>query len=266
MFNHWIRLLFVLSLLTATAGLFAAQDTTETPTPTIPPTITPTPGPIVPSVGEWMGMEFYRSGDEIEYITRLEFILEEDGTLEGELRIFTDAVQEEDAVELVNEQGCVVEFEGLESNTTESSVYGSFVNNTEALVIFRVDHCDVKFFGEATFAHPIGGTWKASFQPNGIPRIDPNANLTPIERGAQIYLGFCSECHGLYAEGAPGYPPFVGEESNIDTMTDEQILEILYNGVEGTEMGPYGNMYTEEQVADLMLLLRDPSILLPSTD
>lgn len=261
------RVLVVTGMICLIAATVLSQDTPETtPEATAAPDVTGPPDSLTgvdPVSGEWLGTRFYRPQEsEMDYITRLTFETDDTNTITGVLTIFTEQVPE-NAVELVSTDGCVIEFEALPMPRTGDGVYAAFINPTEAVVTFSVTTCQVKFFGEVTFDFPIIGTWRVDYQPNGIPVIDESANLTPIERGAEIYGSFCSECHGLYMEGAPGYPALTGEESKLPGMSDEDILEVLYNGVDGTEMGPYASMYTSDQVQALMLLLRNPDVLLP---
>ena len=79
--------------------------------------------------------------------------------------------------------------------------------------------------------------------------------------GRALYTNTCARCHG--AEGAGGLPLFDGGPSPRNfrdakfqlAMTDDQIKLTVVNG-KGTGMPPFGSMFTDAQLAAIVLHVR----------
>lgn len=65
--------------------------------------------------------------------------------------------------------------------------------------------------------------------------------------GESVYASYCSGCHGTSGEGGTG--PAMTEV--IPEHSDEEIVDIIYNGV-GTSMAGYGGTLSDQEIADLL--------------
>lgn len=70
--------------------------------------------------------------------------------------------------------------------------------------------------------------------------------------GAEMYAMACSYCHGIDLEGNIG--PALGEGSGVSFEDDEFIEDRVREGI--GEMPAFGDVFTDEQVADLIAYLR----------
>ena len=77
------------------------------------------------------------------------------------------------------------------------------------------------------------------------------ASPTSAERGKEVYMQICFTCHGPHLEGGIG--PALTDPFWKHGSSPEAILDVIDNGIDGTEMMGYKNVYPE---AD-RLALRD---------
>jgi cytochrome c5 len=186
------------------------------------------------------------------------FDVADDGTLSGSASFYPTHVPEK-ARELVNQKGCLLHFDSLTSE--DGRIKGQFLTNRDAAIILRAEDCTVKFFGDILLDEPITGTWLVSYSEGATLALKQAANqpLTPLERGMAVFLNQCSACHGISGEGSPGIPSLNTE--NVRKRTDEELLEIINNGVFNTTMPAWGAVLTEEDKAGLLVLLHDLRVL-----
>lgn len=216
----------------------------------------PTPSqPIVPYPGRWLGKSFTTAASSYPPIQLL-FDVHEDGSVRGVLSIYPIGPDiPEGAVALINQNGCNVDFETV--TAPDAAIRGTFLDDTTALVRIETSACSVKFFGEITFAEPISGEFVAEYNEEATLVLQNKAStpLTPIELGRGVFLNYCSACHGVYGEGAPGIPSLNTEE--VRRRSDEQLLEIINLGVINTAMPAWGQILKEEEKQGVLQLLRN---------
>ncbi len=85
----------------------------------------------------------------------------------------------------------------------------------------------------------------AAVQPQGRGR----GNAT-----AELYKENCSGCHGMDAAG--GRAPSLFDEAWLKGTTDEAIITAIRDGIDGTEMEPFGEAFTPEQIWALVHYIR----------
>lgn len=205
--------------------------------------------PLPLQVGYWGGQDHFGETDIIPAIT---FQVREDGTLYGNL-IFYPTDVPENAAELIAKNGCLVGFDTADEN---HAIHTYFTSDAEGYVTYWADSCNVKFFGDIPFTKTISGLWQVNRQPELAPVVE---DATPIEIGIGIFDSLCSSCHGAYGDGNSDVPPLNGEE--IAAMSDEEIINIIVNGVPNTEMGPWAAAMSDEQREGIIALLRDMDAL-----
>jgi cbb3-type cytochrome c oxidase subunit III len=75
------------------------------------------------------------------------------------------------------------------------------------------------------------------------------------EEGNNVYLTYCGKCHGTDGEGGIG-SRLLGNEF-VTTSTNSQLLTFTLSGRDGTAMGGFDGRLTEEQIANVIALLRE---------
>ncbi len=75
-----------------------------------------------------------------------------------------------------------------------------------------------------------------------------------LKTGSELFAQKCSECHGLKAEGITA--PALANPAFLAFATDAYIKHAIENGREETEMLPYKNQLTQEQINDLTAYIR----------
>jgi mono/diheme cytochrome c family protein len=79
-----------------------------------------------------------------------------------------------------------------------------------------------------------------------------------VARGAQIYAGQCTACHGANGEGGVG--PALNNKSVLKNTLDSVFFAVIRSGVPGTQMPAwsvdFGGPLTDEDVRDLVALMR----------
>ncbi len=258
-----VILVILLTLAVAIGSVLITREPTiiDTTTPTAAPTrqlvtrATPVIAITNPHAGRWMGRGFTSQSPNYPPL-QLFFDVTVDGTLTGVLSLYPSNPEiPRNAVDLIAKNGCNVEFD-----TFEGSINGYFASFMEAFVEVEATRCQVKFFGEITLLEPVRGVFVAEYSESATAQLyQPDAPLTPLERGIGAFLNYCSACHGSYAEGAPGIPSLNTPEAQA--KTDEELLTIIKGGVINTVMPAWGNVLTEEERQGIMLLIRDLTAL-----
>jgi len=87
--------------------------------------------------------------------------------------------------------------------------------------------------------------WPAFAQAPGTLAGDPEA----AEAGLAIYRRHCSSCHGNQADG--------GRAPNLTrgSLSETQILQIISNGVSGTEMAAYASRLSSDDIGRIVTFL-----------
>ncbi len=80
----------------------------------------------------------------------------------------------------------------------------------------------------------------------------PPTTTPDVTAGAELYLQNCAICHGVEREGTFG-PTLIGHG-----LTDEELETIIREGGrEGTAMPPWKNVFTAEEIGDLVAYLSE---------
>ncbi len=64
----------------------------------------------------------------------------------------------------------------------------------------------------------------------------------------------CGSCHGLTRKGGLGTPLL---PENMINKSDEYLLEVITNGIEGTPMPPWNALLTQEEIKWMIKELRE---------
>jgi len=77
-------------------------------------------------------------------------------------------------------------------------------------------------------------------------------------QGEELFVGECSSCHG--SQGRGGLGPAVGSSNFLESVDDDQIVQLIGLGVPGTEMVAYsldnGGPMTSEEIEAIAVYLR----------
>lgn len=234
-----------------------ADHTTPTPVPTryIVSRATPVVEITNPHAGRWLGKGFASESANYPPL-QLFFDVTVEGSLTGVLSLYPSNPEiPRNAVDLIAKNGCNIEFDSF-----GESINGTFSSFTQASVEVKATTCEVKYYGEVTLIEAVHGVFTAEYSESATVQLyQPDAPLTPLEQGIGAFLNYCSACHGSYAEGAPGIPGW--DTDRVHTMTDEQLLTIINNGVLNTVMPAWGHVLTDEQKQGILLIIRDLSVL-----
>jgi mono/diheme cytochrome c family protein len=80
------------------------------------------------------------------------------------------------------------------------------------------------------------------------------AMLPPEEIGRELYAAYCAPCHGV--DGSGGIGKNLNANSFIQANTDNELVDFLLAGREGTAMDGFQGLLTDEQLSNLVALLR----------
>jgi mono/diheme cytochrome c family protein len=78
--------------------------------------------------------------------------------------------------------------------------------------------------------------------------------LPPEEMGRALYESNCAPCHGSMGEGGLG--PGLRPSSFIQTKSDEELVAFVLAGRSGTAMDAFEGILTEEELGNLIIILR----------
>lgn len=85
-----------------------------------------------------------------------------------------------------------------------------------------------------------------------VRRLPDGATLAT---GLEVFVTECAACHGANAEGTTLAPPL--DSVDVRTQrTDEDITRTVANGVPGTLMAGWNGALTDEEIANLVVLIR----------
>lgn len=247
----------------------------------------------LPSGGTWEGTAYF--GPEAQQLAApITFEVGANGAVTGLIRFtFRYEGMPENLVQLIDTYGCVTAFSAV---TPESQpVSGYFMDAVRAVGTFSTSACYLEEYGDLAFASPVSGVWyaehggssdvvfaiqptevdgaSASEAPTATVVSEPTSVATTTgdtSSGAdydpefmayaiEVFLDQCSECHGVFGEGGPGVADLT--DRKVVRMTDEDLLEIINDGVEGTEMEAWERILTEEEKEAVILVIRNPEVL-----
>jgi cytochrome c553 len=106
----------------------------------------------------------------------------------------------------------------------------------------------------------------ASTETNPLPLNGEN-----LKAGADTYNGMCARCHGT-PEGAPSaygqsfYPPAPQLKGGLYAYTDAQLFWTIKHGIRNTGMPAWGSMLSDEEIWQVVTVLKNPDGLLNSVD
>jgi mono/diheme cytochrome c family protein len=96
--------------------------------------------------------------------------------------------------------------------------------------------------------------WQRSPQPEEA-EVEAPQPAGDSEAGQIVYTEECALCHGEEAEGTD-FAPALGQSEAMQTMTDEELRDIISFGLLNTVMRGYADSLTVGQIDDLMAFLR----------
>ena len=206
-------------------------------------------------IGRWQWQQFTTAATEYPPV-QLWFDVSEGGGVSGVLSIYPNTTDiPPQALTLVQQNGCNVEFETLDT----AVITGVFASTTEAFVRIDVSECTIKYFGPYSLAQPVHGQFMIAYDEIVTQLLLNPAEPTPIERGRRVFAQYCSGCHGSYAEGAPGIPALNTDQ--VRGYTDEELSNIVRNGVINTTMPAWGAVLSEEDILGTLELVRSIEVL-----
>jgi cytochrome c oxidase cbb3-type subunit 3/ubiquinol-cytochrome c reductase cytochrome c subunit len=98
------------------------------------------------------------------------------------------------------------------------------------------------------------------------PVLDHHATTGDAARGEVIYNAQCLRCHGARGQGGPNIR--IGNADFLATANDGFLRYAISKGRAGTQMAPFADKLTREQIDDVIVLLRSwqapPAVVQPS--
>jgi cytochrome c5 len=77
-----------------------------------------------------------------------------------------------------------------------------------------------------------------------------------LTKGFVVYKSFCAECHGKNGQGSPPeFPALAGSSVTIGPASET--IQIVLNGIPGTNMKPFRQQLTAEQLAAVITFIRN---------
>jgi mono/diheme cytochrome c family protein len=101
---------------------------------------------------------------------------------------------------------------------------------------------------------------------NPVPLNEDN-----LKSGVSTYKAMCARCHST-PQGNPSvygqsfYPPAPGLAGGLSTYTDSQVFWIIKHGIRNTGMPAWSSMLSDEEIWQLVSLLRNSQDLPPSVE
>ena len=88
----------------------------------------------------------------------------------------------------------------------------------------------------------------------GDQRVNDILALTAdVDNGAEIYGDSCSICHGVDGGGDIGS----NLHAVVPDLTDDQLVDVLLNGIPGTTMPGFADSLDDQGIADVLLYLKE---------
>jgi mono/diheme cytochrome c family protein len=121
----------------------------------------------------------------------------------------------------------------------------------------------VAFGAEAPMANPPLGT-AARVDYRALGR---DADIASLERGRSYYAQLCIACHGARGDGLGEWAyrvhprPADLRSQRIRNRTDEQLFQVISEGLPGTPMKGWKGRLSEEQVRQVILYVRHLGVI-----
>ena len=91
-----------------------------------------------------------------------------------------------------------------------------------------------------------------SWQANPPVTAPPQYTLPTVSlSGNEVYTTICAQCHGTSGEGSVG-PPL----NDLADDTDQQVFDVISQGISNTTMLSFGSLLSESQINELVRLIR----------
>jgi len=101
-------------------------------------------------------------------------------------------------------------------------------------------------------------SWEANppaVSPPEMPTPVPTEPVQPMLTANQVFVGICAQCHGLNGEGGSG--PAINTEDFQAKYTDQTLFDLISNGIPTTPMIGVGELLSDEQINQLVSLIRN---------
>ncbi len=89
------------------------------------------------------------------------------------------------------------------------------------------------------------------------PPPEPGELIGDVANGARLYATGCTTCHGASGEGVAGLGGLLRNVPSLEEATDEELQAIIIHGLPEAGMPPWQGDLTNQEVADLIALLRE---------
>ena len=89
---------------------------------------------------------------------------------------------------------------------------------------------------------------------NELVDLDPEPVSGDVKRGAELYAAECAKCHGEKGEGITGTA--LGNPAMLSLTEDQFLRYAIANGRDGTDMQPFGDRLSSEEINALTAFLR----------
>jgi len=92
-----------------------------------------------------------------------------------------------------------------------------------------------------------------------------------LKAGVNIYKAMCARCHSTPAGGASVYgqsfyPPAPQLQGGLPAYTDSQLFWVIKHGIRNTGMPAWGSMLSDEEIWQIVTLLKNSQDLPPSVE
>lgn len=88
-----------------------------------------------------------------------------------------------------------------------------------------------------------------------MPAPVPTEPVQPVLTANQVFVGICAQCHGLNGEGGSG--PAINPQDFQAKYADQTLFDLISNGIPSTPMIGVGELLSDEQINQLVSLIRN---------
>ena len=81
-------------------------------------------------------------------------------------------------------------------------------------------------------------------------------NPAAIAEGEKLYNEACTACHGKDGTGGELGPPVASQNRRYLRRTDQEIFDTIKNGIEGTQMPPFGGQFSDDNTWKVTAYIR----------
>jgi mono/diheme cytochrome c family protein len=98
------------------------------------------------------------------------------------------------------------------------------------------------------------------FEPSRLKATTERMRLEEVDRGRDLYLTHCGDCHGRYGEGSGAVAP-LNSKRFLEEVDDQVMFRMIERGIPQTGMAPLGDTeggpLNREHIDNIVVFIRD---------